>query len=69
VELSPDGKRVAVQRSVNGNTDVWLIDAARGVPTRFTFDATIDSYPLWSPDGSRIVFSSARKGIYNLSNQ
>src|SRR5262249_27102675 len=34
-ELSPDGKRVAVERVVNANVDVWLIDAARGVPTRF----------------------------------
>src|SRR5262249_48371207 len=31
VELSPDGRRVAVTRTVNGNQDVWLIDAARGV--------------------------------------
>ena len=44
-ELSPDGKRVAVNRTVNGNTDIWLIDAARGVPTRFTFDAATDGLP------------------------
>src|SRR5439155_4711927 len=37
MELSPDGKRVAGHRTVNGNIDVWLIDAARRVPTRFTF--------------------------------
>ena len=30
VELSPDGKRVAVDRTFNGNQDVWLIDAMRG---------------------------------------
>src|SRR5262249_11423641 len=39
VELSPEGKRVAVSRVVNGNQDIWLIDAATGVPTRFTFDS------------------------------
>jgi len=66
VELSPDGKRVAVFRAVNGNTDVWLIDAARGVPTRFTFDAAIDQRPVWSADGSHVVFTSNRNGIYNL---
>ncbi len=66
VELLPDGKRVAVYRTANGNQDVWLIDAARGVPTRFTFDAANDIRPVWSPDGSHVVFSSNRKGIFHL---
>ena len=66
VELSPDGERVAVYRTVNGNQDVWLIDAARGVPKRFTFDPLLDSFPLWSPDGNRIAFQSVRRGVQNL---
>jgi serine/threonine protein kinase len=66
VELSPDAKRVAVWRAVNGNVDVWLIDAARGVPTRFTFDAQPDLRPVWSPDGSRIAFQAGRKGVSNI---
>jgi serine/threonine protein kinase/Tol biopolymer transport system component len=65
-ELSPDGRRVAVNRTVQGNTDVWLIDVARGVPSRFTFDAAIDLFPVWSPDGSRIFFGSNRKGSFDL---
>src|SRR5262249_34053228 len=65
-ELSPDGKRVAVHRTVNGNEDIWLIDAARGVPTRFTYDAALDHDPLWSPDGTRVVFTSNREGINNM---
>jgi eukaryotic-like serine/threonine-protein kinase len=65
-ELSPDGKRVAVSRTLNGNDDIWLIDVARGVPTRFTYDAALDHDPLWSPDGSRVVFASNRTGINNL---
>ena len=59
-ELSPDGLRVAVDRRVQGNTDVWLIDTARGGISRFTFNAGYDVSPVWSPDGSRIVFRSAR---------
>jgi serine/threonine protein kinase/Tol biopolymer transport system component len=66
VELSPDGKRVASYRTVNGNVDVWLIDVTRGVPTRFTFDAAYDGVPIWAPDGSRVVFMSNRKGIFDL---
>jgi serine/threonine protein kinase len=53
-ELSPDGKRLAVHRTANGNTDIWLIDAARGVPTRVTFATAVDAWPIWSPDGSRV---------------
>jgi Tol biopolymer transport system component len=66
VELSTDGKRVAIFRTVNGNTDVWLMDTLRGVPTRFTFDSAIDFHPLWSPDGSHVVFESNRRGVFDL---
>jgi serine/threonine protein kinase len=62
--ISPDGRRVAVYRTVQGNTDVWLQDADR--TTRFTFDPDFDFAPIWSPDGSRVVFASSRKGVMNL---
>ena len=51
-------------RTAQGNTDVWLLDSTR--TTRFTFDPAIDLYPLWSPDGNRIVFSENRKGHNDL---
>lgn len=62
--LSPDGHRVAVARTVQGNTDIWLMDGTR--TTRFTFDAAEESRPIWSPDGQRIVFRSTRKGVRDL---
>ncbi len=34
--------------------------------TRFTFDPAVDIAPLWSPDGTRIAFSSLRRGPFNL---
>jgi Tol biopolymer transport system component len=53
-----------VARTVQGNTDVWLLDGVRA--SRLTFDAAVDSYPVWSPDGSRIAFSSNRTGQLDL---
>ena len=64
--LAPDGRRVAVARETQGNFDVWLLDARRGVSTRFTFDAAVENAAVWSPDGSRIVFRSSRRGVFDL---
>ena len=66
--LSPDERRAAVDRSdpQTGANDIWLFDLSRGIPSRFTTDPGSDSNPLWSPDGSRIVFTSSREGVLNL---
>jgi Tol biopolymer transport system component len=66
INLSPDGRRLVTSRTVQGNQDVWVIDVARGVPSRLTFDASGDNAPVWSFDGQRIVFRSVRTGINNL---
>lgn len=65
-ELSPDGRRVAMVRMVQGNQDVWLQDLVRGGMTRLTFDAAGDVDAVWSPDGMRLAFMSNRTGLYNL---
>ncbi len=59
--LSPDGGRIAVERREGGaQGDIWIWESAREVMTRLTFDAARDSYPLWSPDGQWVAFSSWR---------
>ena len=64
--LSPDESRVAVAVQEPDNVDIWIYDLARGVPTRLTFDPALDLMPMWTPDGERIVFSSAREQALNL---
>ncbi|MEP6707321.1 MAG: hypothetical protein ABJC05_07365, partial [Pyrinomonadaceae bacterium] len=66
--FSPDEKRVAaaIADPQSGARDIWLLDLARGTPTRFTFDPAEDFLPVWSPDGSRIVFASDRDGPGNF---
>lgn len=60
--VSPDGRRLAVAIIDNGNSDIWTYDLARNTLSRLTFYESVDSAPLWTPDGERIVFASARDG-------
>ena len=63
--LSPDGGQLAMTVRT-GNRDIWIYDLERGQLRRATFDPGLDAYPLWTRDGQRIAFSSARDGIRNL---
>jgi eukaryotic-like serine/threonine-protein kinase len=66
--ISPDGKRVAVERTdpKDQNKDIWLLDITTGKATRFTSDPGWDAFPIWSPNGTRIIFTSNRSGVYDL---
>src|SRR5208283_3978788 len=66
--ISPDGKKIAydVYDPQSRNRDIWLYDLTRLIKTRFTFDPAVDEIPIWSPDGSRIIFHSDRRGHYDL---
>ena len=68
--LSPDEKRFIADRiDSETNRDLWLCDISGRNSQRFTFDPTQDFYPIWSPDGSLIVWASARDGSVNLYEQ
>jgi Tol biopolymer transport system component len=62
--LSPDQKKLAIGIRDPGTKtrDIWIFDLQRGTRTRLTFDPSEDLNPVWSPDGTRIAFSSDRKG-------
>ena len=65
--LSADEKKVAtVHTDLSSGSNIWLMDVARQNSFPFTFDPAIDSNPVWSRDGNRIVFSSNRLGPYDL---
>ena len=60
--LSPDEKSIVFNRSEAGNSDIWVLDMTRGVPSRISFDPGIDNLPIWSHDGLRILWPSNRSG-------
>jgi Tol biopolymer transport system component/tRNA A-37 threonylcarbamoyl transferase component Bud32 len=65
VDLSPDATRalVSVAPESTAKRDLWIFDLARGLRSRFTFDEMRPiRTPIWSPDGSRIVFATERLG-------
>jgi serine/threonine protein kinase/Tol biopolymer transport system component len=64
--VSRDGRRIAVDRAVGGNRDVWLVDVARRGLTRLTTDSGVDGFPVWSPDGSQIAFETSRNGAMDI---
>jgi Tol biopolymer transport system component len=67
IALSPDGRRVAAEiAGADGRFDLWVVDVARGVPSRLTTDPANDRDPVWSPDSQQIVYSSDASGDQNL---
>ena len=66
--MSPNGKRLAFVSDRDGDAEVYVMrtdapDGPNNRPVKLTDNATYwDSQPDWSPDGSRIVYSSARDG-------
>lgn len=62
--ISPDGRRVAVDRIRNDGQDIWILEGER--TSRLTLDGAGNVNPVWSPDGGEIVFAKALSNAAGL---
>ena len=65
-DISPDGRQIAF----NYKGNIYIIGIEGGLARQLTSNPAYDSDPMWSPDGTNIVFSSYRDGskdIYMVS--
>ena len=79
--FSPDGKQIAFTGQYDGNTEVYIIPAAGGVPQRLTWTATLDRDEIsdrmgpnsivmgWTPDGGQILFRSRMREFNDFKGQ
>jgi serine/threonine-protein kinase len=68
--ISPDGRRIAFERTLpGGRFDIWIYDRdGVGAPLRLTSEGD-NLQPFWSPDGAEVGFSSVRLGTMALFSQ
>ncbi len=58
LKLSPDGHRLVTNAGEPTRAAIWIIDIARNVRTRLTFEGSMNEAPVWSVDGSEILYAS-----------
>jgi Tol biopolymer transport system component len=62
IEVSPDGRRLAVKINTEAGEDIWVKELDRGPLSRLSFDPGVDRRPRWSGDGRWVYYTSDREG-------
>ncbi len=59
-KFSPDGGRVAFTAEIEGNPDVWVMNADGSDLRRLTFHPSADEVVGWHPTKNKVMFRSSR---------
>jgi uncharacterized protein YjdB len=60
--LAPDRTRIAFSSNRAGSYDLYLVDADGENLQRLTTDPGREAEPVWTPDGTRLVYTVTRQG-------
>jgi hypothetical protein len=60
---SPNGRQIAFDAAIRGNSDIYMTNSEGGSVKRLTFGSSIDRFPSWSKDGRWIYYSSEAPGL------
>ncbi len=65
--LAPEGRSVLTYLTVAPQSNIWSMDLARGIKSRITFNNGIDSSPIVSPDGRRLIYTTFTLGRFRFT--
>ena len=67
-EISPNGKWIAVSARDGelNDRDIWIHSVEAGTKRQLVNAKGNDNFPIWSPDGKELIFTSSRSGKYDL---
>jgi eukaryotic-like serine/threonine-protein kinase len=71
LRLSPDDKRLSFsdEEELSWNSPIWIMELERGLVSRASSTLRPSFLPLWSPDGTEILYSSGNEQGMQLLRQ
>jgi hypothetical protein len=63
---SPDEQQIVIDATVDGNSDIYVVDVDDGRVARLTNEPALETHPSWSHDRRWIYFNSTRTGTVQL---